>query len=61
MLKAGSSGYLLKERAFEELVDVEPAGGFVGFLSVRVAPADDADAGFIDFCVEIEVTAALFG
>ena len=44
-----------------EEIDVEPAGGFVGFLGVRVMPADDADAVLIDFCVEFEMEAALFG
>ena len=43
-----------------EKIDVEPADGFVEVLGVRVMPADDADAVFIDFCVEIEAKAALF-
>ena len=41
-------------------VDVESAGGFVRFVGVRVVPTDDADAVLINFCVEIEATAAHF-
>ena len=43
-----------------EEIDVEPAGGFVGFLGVRVMPTDNADPVLIDFCVEFEAEAALF-